>query len=352
VKRSKEFTSKKYTVVYETKEDHHGLRLDQFLKLHFQTFSREKIKKKIASGTINILNREQKFKASTKLLKGDQIEIVSMEEDFARETWNQKEIELDFDIETVYEDEDYIVINKPPFMSTHPTGGHLFYCATVILEERLKIPISSVHRLDRETSGLLVLSKNPKTSKLLTKVFENRKVKKVYFLIAKKNDQIDFPFVATQRLGSEEDFVPKLFVHCYDQKSSKGKSAETSFHKIASGKEFVLALASPKTGRQHQIRAHAAFHDIPLIGDKLYNGDPAIFTRHKDKVPLESDFTDMIIPRHALHAIGLKLPGPFNRVFVSNLPKDLTKVLINDIGIDMPQIIKLVQEKTHTILEA
>ena len=82
------------------------------------------------------------------------------------------------------------------------------------------------------------------------------------------------------------------------------------FKLIFENTDYVIGLAFPQTGRQHQIRTHAAFHGYPLIGDKIYNGDPKLFMRFKDKVSKPEDFEIMQLSRHALHAIALKLPYP------------------------------------------
>ena len=80
-----------------------------------------------------------------------------------------------------------VVTNKPAYMSTHPTGRHLFHCATVYYEQKLnQSTVHSIHRLDRETSGVLLLAKNPTTANQLTVEFENNNVKKCYFFIAEK----------------------------------------------------------------------------------------------------------------------------------------------------------------------
>src|SRR5690606_26995298 len=126
---------------------------------HFLTFSREQIKKKIEAGDISIPQKTQRLKSSTKIKEGETVLISTKRPDFPSELWRGKEIPLKEEIDVIYEDDNYIVINKPPFMSTHPTGKHLFYCATVILEHLKDSRFYSVHRLDRETSGILILSK-------------------------------------------------------------------------------------------------------------------------------------------------------------------------------------------------
>jgi 23S rRNA-/tRNA-specific pseudouridylate synthase len=193
--------------------------------------------------------------------------------------------------------------------------------------------MKSVHRIDRETSGILLLAKNEKSAQVLTDLFEQRKFKKAYFFISHKNENATpFPFIAEERLGLKEDQIPRNMVHTFSKTSKEGKRAKTHFVQIHEFGAYVLALAFPQTGRQHQIRAHAAHHGYPLLGDKMYNGDPTVFMRFKDNIPNESDFELMQIPRQALHAAALSTYIDFlkqTKLWVQSIPDDLKKWLIS-----------------------
>lgn len=331
---SKTFTTQRFEAVYKVDEEHDGIRLDQFCATFLESFSRNQIKHKIAAGEVRISKRPFPHKPSVKVYHNEIVTIHTLRGSLEDEYWRGEKLELELSPDVVYEDDNLLVVSKPPYMTTHPTGKHLFNCATVFFEEKLGHTIHSIHRLDRETSGIQVLGKNPKSAERFSKFFEEDKVSKVYFLIAhKKRTNIVFPFTATERLGSRDDFVPRLFVHCFPKESSKGKSAQTSFELLMENEDYILALAFPKTGRQHQIRAHAAFHGFPLLGDKLYNGDPTVFMRFKDDVPTEEDFNLMQISRHALHAIALEFPYPdtdSSRVFQAEIPLDLRSWICNE----------------------
>ena len=130
-------------------------------------------------------------------------------------------------------------------MATHPTGRHLFYCATVYLQDKYQQNFYSVHRLDRETSGTLILSKNADTSTVLTDAFEYKQVEKAYFFIAIKDKKVEkFPFIAKERIGQEK-WAPNvdLFIYHYPENSSEGKSAETRFEKIWEDETYLIGLA-------------------------------------------------------------------------------------------------------------
>ncbi|MDA8792647.1 RluA family pseudouridine synthase [Bacteriovoracaceae bacterium] len=304
----KKFTSTEYFIKYRVEPSQNNLRLDQYLQNHFQSFSRQQIKKKIVSGQIKIIGRPFPHRPSTKVKEYEEVEITTKSSDLIDEKFFGEEIKL-YSPNTLFENDKFIVINKPPFMSTHPTGAHLFFCATVFLEEQLGHKVYSIHRLDRETSGAMILGKKPKVTSHYTEMFEERKVQKVYLLITHKNTDLNFPIIAKERLGDKTDFIPRNFHHCYPEESNEGKSAETHFHLVKEYPEFNIILAFPKTGRQHQIRAHAYHYGIYLLGDKLYNTDPMIFSRFKDGESLDTDKENLIINRQALHAYYLKFPN-------------------------------------------
>ncbi len=343
MQKTSKFKDDAYIVTYKVEEDNHNKRLDSFLQVHFTSFSREKLKKIISNGSVQIKNRDQKLKSSTKVKIGEIVQITSLKKDFPKEKFAGLEIQEE-EFEIIKQSDHYIAINKPPFMAAHPTGKHLFYSATVEIEKKLGFKVNTVHRLDRETSGVMVLSKNPEFAQIATDLFENRKVQKVYFLIShiKKNKKL--PFDANEELGFIENFTPELYTHCFELGSARGKASLTRFKEIMISKGYLLALAFPKTGRQHQIRAHAAFHGYPLLGDKLYNGDPNVFSRFKDKLETKDDIELMQIPRHALHAVALKLPSPINEVFKAKLPQDLSKWIKETLDIDLDILDKKIAE--------
>ncbi len=320
----KKFSTTLYEARYKVEEDQNGMRLDQYCGDFLASFSRQAIKRKIARGEVRIIDRPFPHKPSVKVYENEHIVFTTPRGDLEDEYWRGEKLDLVFDPEVIFEDEDIIVIGKPAYMTTHPSGKHLFNCATVYFEEKYEHTIHSIHRLDRETSGVLALAKNPKAAGKVTALFEKDLVSKCYFFIAHNNNTSEFPFTAKQRMGDLSDFIPRLFVHCFDEDSKQGKHAETHFKKLYANEDYVIGLAFPKTGRQHQIRVHAAFHGFPLVGDKLYNGDPTIFMRFKDEVATAEDHDKMDLSRHALHATGLCFPYNGQRqLFRASVPKDL-----------------------------
>lgn len=351
----KKFTTQLFEVIYQVEEEEEGLRLDQFLMRYFPSFSRQQIKKKIKSGDVKIQGRPYPHKASVKVYEREKVDVKTERGNLEDEYWRGEKLELTLDPEILFEDDNVLAVTKPPYMTTHPTGKHLFNCATVYFEEKHGKTIHSIHRLDRETSGVQLLAKNPKAAQKCTTFFEDDLVSKCYFLISHKKKNVSFPFTADERMGSLDDFIPKLYVHCFDENSDQGKHAKTGFDVLFENDDYIIALAFPRTGRQHQIRAHAAFHGFPLLGDKLYNGDPTVFMRFKDELASDDDHDLMQISRHALHAIALKLPYPNKEkasVFISSLPEDLIQWIESSIsGIQIKDLKVLIENKINTYFE-
>lgn len=320
-----------YIASYPTKPEHDNVRLDQFLMSYLPTFSREFIKKKIAAKEIVILGRDRnkgKLRPSTKVKYGDRVEMYCYRSDVEDEYWHGEKIEFD-PVRIIEQDDNLIIISKPAFMSTHPAGKHLFNCANVYLEQKLGHPVMSVHRLDRETSGVLVMTKNSHTANDLTRAFERHDVKKCYLLIAHKKQQTtSFPFQANERLDNARH---RQFMEAFPADSTRGKHAITDFELIEENENYIIALAYPKTGRQHQIRIHAAYHGHPLIGDKLYHGGFDLFGRFKDGVASDEDHALMQIPRHALHALGIIFPYQGKmKLIIDTIPNDLKTLISNN----------------------
>ncbi len=350
----KSFSTEKFVASYPVQQEHDNLRLDQFVMTCMPTLSRQFLKSKIEKGEVEISGRKPPHKSSVKVHFGETVTIT---------TWNDNEIEEEFwrgevvpktqEPKVVFEDKDIIVINKPPFMITHPAGRNLFYCATVFFETIHKHTIHSIHRLDRETTGILILGKNPKAAQKVSLLFEEDKVRKCYFLIAHKNENaVSFPFTAKERMGRKENVIPESMIFTYPETAEEGKDAETHFELILEKDGIVLALAFPVTGRQHQIRVHAAEHGYPLLGDKIYNGDPQVFIRFKDHQANEDDHEKMQIPRQALHAAALKLPYPTQEMtrFIAPLPVDLSQWIEKKLGLTHEEVEKMMEEKIKKFL--
>jgi 23S rRNA-/tRNA-specific pseudouridylate synthase len=260
---------------------------------------------------------------------------------FEDEYWRGQKINLELEPAVIFEDKDLIVVSKPPFMSTHPAGRHVFNCATVYFEMKYNQTIHSLHRIDRETSGILMLGKNSQTAQSMMKHFEDDNVKKCYLFISKKNQHYngDKKFESHERLGSPHEGLKRVYVQDYPQTSNEGKHAHTNFLILEAFGDYVIGLAFPQTGRQHQIRVHAKAYGLPLLGDKLYLGNYEMFQRFKDGFATQEDHDLMELPRHALHAIALKIPYlNQEKIFRSTIPHDFMEWIKKNSTIDIAQL--------------
>lgn len=326
--------------------EHDGMRLDQFLMVYLESFSREAIKKKIKEQEISIVGRPGVHRPSSPIHYKDEIIIRFYKSKYENEYWRNQKLELQTTPDIVYEDQDLLVISKPAFMSTHPAGRHLFNCATVFFEMKYNHTIHSLHRIDRETSGILMLGKNPKMATEMMERFEDDDVKKCYLFIAKIQPEFKHHeyFIANERMGNPDEGLKRIVVQNYPEDSTEGKHARTFFYIMEKNEKYVIGIACPQTGRQHQIRVHAKANGFPLIGDKLYLGSYEMFQRFKDMLATEEDHDLMELPRHALHAIALKIPYKSEeKLFITKIPTDLAEWIQANTEFKIPDLEEKIQ---------
>lgn len=344
------YTTSLYHVRLLITEEDDDLRIDQFIQTHLTSFSREEVKRRIQAGHIIIEGRPHKLKSSTRVTMGEIVSLKIPRTTQEDEYWRGEKIKLIETPEIVFEDDHLIVISKPAYMATHPTGRHIFNCATVFFETIHGHTIHSLHRLDRETSGILMLSKNPEMAAEITDQFERDLVRKAYFFIAKiTSPHASTEFTADERLGPQEEGLKRVHIHAFPKNSSQGKSAQTHFKILHKEKGYALGLAFPQTGRQHQIRVHSMTHGYPLIGDKIYLGSFKMFQRFKDGLATKEDHDLMELPRHALHALALNLTyQKRSQVFRSHLPLDLTSWIKDKLTINISEFDELLGREVES----
>jgi len=298
-------------------------RLDAYLAQQLPNYSRVSLRRLINAAQVTVDGK--RAKGAHRLRAGERISVVLTE--IARPLPHAEEIALDI----LYEDECLAAINKPPGMVVHPAKGHWSGTLTAALQfhfNRLSTAGGStrpgvVHRLDRDTSGVIVIAKDDQVHRHLALQFEQRTIEKEYFAIVtgtpdRDRDWVDLP------IGLHPYQREKMAVRHNDPNS---RDARSFYEVIERFETFATMRVLPKTGRTHQIRVHLQSIGCPVLCDRFY-GARAMITRGE----LSKDLADTAprLERHALHALRLKLIHPQSGEpiqFEAPLPADLQGVL-------------------------
>ncbi|MBL4817916.1 MAG: RluA family pseudouridine synthase [Deltaproteobacteria bacterium] len=269
---------------------HHlgGIRADRYLVHHIGRISRNKAQKIIEAGDFKLSSAL--LKPSRKLRSGDTVELWRIPPDSPEDLLSN--------IKVIFEDEKLLILSKPGDLAIHPTARYLYRTLTYWL--KVNYPGQSIHpchRLDRETSGLLICAKTKEAESQIKKAFMNGEIHKTYLALV--DGRLVRPIICERPLalqGSRGLVAIKMIEDQLD-----GLPCHTEFKPLHHDpvSNWTLVECTPKTGRQHQIRAHLALEGYPIVGDKLYGMGEAFFdayTKH------EANLTLLPLPHQALHA--------------------------------------------------
>lgn len=285
-------------------------RLDKFLVKRLPEFSRSRLQGLVKDGFVTV-NGIAARKSGQVLEHGDQVKVHIPPPQPTSLTPE------DIPLEIIYEDDDLMVVNKPAGMVVHPAAGHadgtLVHAALAHAPQMTGIGGEGrpgvVHRLDKDTSGLILLAKNDATHRWLQEQFRLRKVDKVYLALVDGK-----PPTPTGRVEAPIGRDPALRKQMAVVPAQKGRQAVSEYRTLEAFAQHTLLEVHPVTGRTHQIRLHLQFLGCPVVGDTVYG-------RRKPSLPLE---------RHFLHAhkLTIRLPQTKQpRQFVAPLPPELQSAL-------------------------
>ncbi len=282
-----------------------GVRLDRFVADKCPELTRTHVQKLIADGFITVNGREAK--SSFRLDSGDKVDVIVPPAPPSPLTPEAIPLSI------VYEDEDLLVVDKPPGLTVHPAPGHPAH--TLINAILSHVPHLAqmgdslrpgiVHRLDKDTSGLMIVAKNAVAQMNLIEQFRARSVVKAYLVLVKGHLTPEKGIIDAA-IGRDARNRKRMAV------VREGRPARTQYQIIKYINEYTLLEILPETGRTHQIRVHLAAIGYPVVGDPVYG------------------VKSLYLSRQFLHAcrLGFKLPSSGEYVeFKSELPSDLEKAL-------------------------
>jgi len=296
-------------------------RIDKYLHCRLRDLSRRCIQDAIKNGSVKVNGKT--VKPSFKLSYGDKIDLIIPEQP-------SKDIPPEnIPLEIIYEDSDLILLNKQADMIVHPARGNTrgtLVNALAFYSDELSSGLGEfrpgiVHRLDRDTTGIMVVAKNDTAQWKIAKQFENRQITKTYLAIVHGTpdltaDRINAPLGVHPRIREKYAIRPEI-----------GKEAITFYEVVESFRGFSLLKLTPKTGRTHQIRVHLSYIKHPIVADDMYGGKLVYAWQLQDSDPVPQD---PIMTRCALHASTLQFKHPTtNEImkFEAPLPEDMQNLL-------------------------
>lgn len=302
--------------------DEQGKRLDLVLAAHVPEYSRAHIQRLIEGGYVTVNGKSVKKHYWVKT--GDVVAV----------SWQKQETpsvapDTSVPFRVVFENDEYAVVEKPAGVVTHPAVSHtqgtlvnglLARWPEIVGVGDDPLRPGIVHRLDKDTSGLLVVAKTQAMFTWLKKQFQDRTVEKTYIALAagkvgKNEGEIDIPIARSRNKKNPKQIAISSLNAGGLKKDYRSRNATTRFKILHFYKNFTLVEAMPKTGRMHQIRVHFAHIGHPLAGDKKYATKRVLLA--------------LPISRHFLHAATLSFPLPDGTIasYVSELPPDLKTAL-------------------------
>ncbi|AMV38710.1 RluA family pseudouridine synthase [Planctomyces sp. SH-PL62] len=312
---------------FEVKPRTDGKRIDAYLASRYVDYSRSVMQRIIDAGAVEVNGRA--VRASYKIRAGDQVKL------WLPPLHDTTPTAEDIPIEVVFEDEHLTVVNKPADMVTHPSRGnwggtlvnaiqhHYDKLSTVAGEERPGI----VHRLDRDTTGLIVVVKDDLAHRRLALQFEHRTVHKEYLALVYGIPERDSDYIE-RPIGYHPIIRERMAVR---EIADGGREAVTFYEILERFQGYALVRCKPATGRTHQIRVHMASIGHPIVADRAYSGRSRLTLADLEVPGADPDaLASGLIDRQALHAHTLRFAHPMTEQPVelsAPLPPDMARTL-------------------------
>ncbi|MFO0646308.1 MAG: RluA family pseudouridine synthase [Polyangiales bacterium] len=285
------------TSIFTVNPELAGHRLDRWLSIELPRLTRTRAQRIVESWAFDASGRQ--LRPSHRVRDGEVIVVF-------RPRWEEPEAPRD--VPVLHSDAHFIAVDKPAGLPVHPTARFHQNTLTTVLTERFPNErLALAHRLDRETSGVLLAARTLRAERALKQSFAGRDVHKTYLAIVHGEVTRD-RFVVDAPLCLEGGEVSVKM--CVREESLGGAPSLTRVEVIERLKGYSLVAAHPETGRQHQIRVHLAHVGHPIVGDKLYAHGDDVFLRCLDAPPDDETAALLMLPRHALHAHAIEFPHP------------------------------------------
>jgi 23S rRNA pseudouridine1911/1915/1917 synthase len=295
-----------------------SVRLDQFLASQFADYSRSVVQRVIDAGGVEVNGKPAK--ASYRVRHGDVIRVTKPEPS------HPLPVPEDIPLQILFEDEFFAVVNKPADMVVHPAKGH--WSGTLVNALRFHFDQLSgangdyragiVHRLDRDTSGVIIIAKEEQTHRDLSLMFEQRRVFKEYVALTAGVLDRDSDYIEARIAHHPHDRTKMTVTE--DDEDEDAKDAVSYYEVIERFRGYTFVRVQPRTGRTHQIRVHLASVGCPVLADKTYSGRDRM--KLSDLVPNLDAAADVpLLTRQALHAHRLRFKHPrTGKVFEAEAP--------------------------------
>lgn len=306
-------------------EQRAGARLDAALQSYLPWRSRASVCRLIDGGFVD--HRGAPARASRRVRAGDEI-VVRIPEAPVPDVGPRG-----FEIPILFEDRWLVVVDKPPGLAVHPAGRRVYGTLIHFLHQRYRRPDDPsrdvvprlLHRIDRETSGVVAAGLDEVVHGAIRRQFEERTVEKVYLAVVHGRPPRDRG-VVDRPIGPARRSAIRLKLEARDD----GQPASTQYRVVREHGGYSLVELVPRTGRTHQLRVHMASIGCPLVGDKIYGIDEGIFLEALDGELSAASRERLVLDRHALHAARLRFRHPgtgADVAFEAPLPADMAALV-------------------------